>query len=465
MQLDQLRSVAIDETKMQVTVGGGCNLGYDPFDPSHTSSDKDNNNLFFQLHQKGLAIPNVADETHQTVAGFISTGSSAGSMIHSFDECILSVRLVDGTGKIQTFTRSADLNDPFYGVIVSMGLMGIITSVTLQCVPAFTITGTETTTAVTDCEFDFFGSGSGSKLSASKFFSTTEFTRTMWWPYQTLHRAVVWKAKTMGPADFTSMAGTQAKFVPKPYTSIFPSVEGSTFPAEAVASTGFTMIASWPSWFNDLVGKSSSEQKLKALLIKAGIETAFPYVYPLLIDIFMPINNSSKPAKTFWDYWYKCLPMDKVEFSNNLFDLAYAEMWMPMDQAGSILTDMQNLYEQKGYAATGFFTTEIFAAKKSDFWLSPAYDQDSIRINLLWFAANIGEPMKYFQEFWDLFAKYEFRPHWGKNLPPATDTNVNYLKSRYPRWNDWLKLRGQLDPNQIFMTTYWRTHLGVVANN
>src|SRR5438552_5902082 len=53
MELDQIRSVSIDKTTLEVTVGGGCNLGFDPFDPSGTSAESDSNNLFFLLNQEG----------------------------------------------------------------------------------------------------------------------------------------------------------------------------------------------------------------------------------------------------------------------------------------------------------------------------------------------------------------------------------------------------------------------------
>lgn len=72
--LDKMRAVSFDDASMQVSVGAGCNLGFDPFDPSETSSTA--NSLYGQLNAKGWAIPNVSDAIHQTVAGFISTGSS-----------------------------------------------------------------------------------------------------------------------------------------------------------------------------------------------------------------------------------------------------------------------------------------------------------------------------------------------------------------------------------------------------
>ncbi len=454
IELDQMRSVDVDESKMQATVGAGCNLGYNPFDPSGISAKTEENNLFFQLHQKGLAIPNVPDELHQTVGGFISTGSSGGSMHHSFDECILSIRMIDGTGKIQTFSKSDNMNDSFYGVVVSMGLMGIITSVTLQCVPAFAVNGTETTTKVSDCEYNFLDSGTSDKISAQQFLETTEYSRTMWWPFSTLERTVVWKATSIG---------SPANFAAKPYHSIFPTIDGSVLPTETFAASGFQMIATWPDWFDELIQTSTEKAKPLAVLIKSGIEAIFPHLYPKLIDFFMPINTEKHPPKTFWDYWYKALPMDSAEFSNNLFDLTYTEMWMPIGQTNKILSDMQNFYTQNGYAATGFFTIEVFGAKASNFWLSPAYQQDSVRINLLWFRGNKVPGQTYFAQFWSLLAQYNYRLHWGKSLPPATTDSVSYLSSRYTKWSNWKALRDQMDPHQIFLTSYWRAQLGITS--
>lgn len=376
-------------------------------------------------------------------------------MTHSFDACILSVRMVDGTGAIRTFSRTRNLDDPFYGVVVSMGLMGIITSVTLQCVPAFNVSGIESTTFVPDCPYDFLGKGDNRRPGATQFLKRTEFTRTMWWPFKTLNRVVVWQAKKLPPSS--------KPFKPKPYLSIFPSVGGSTLPAETVASAGFTLIASWPAWFYNLLGLTPQTAPPLIGFAQAQIEKMFPAIYPVLINMFMPVNNPSSPAKVFQDRWYRALPMDKAEFSNNLFNLAYAEMWMPVDKTQNILKAMQTFYNEKGFAATGFFTTEIFAAKGSNFWLSPGYRQDSVRINLLWFGAGIGDPTAYFQEFWTLLAKYKYRPHWGKSLPPADKAglSVSYLRSRYPKWSRWMKLRNQMDPNQLFVTSYWRSQLGI----
>src|SRR5215213_8468843 len=84
--LDQMRTVTFTKNSTIVTVQAGCNLGYDPFDPTGTSTPT--NGLYFQLLSNGLAIPNVSDAIHQTVAGYISTSSSGGSVAHSFLDAI-----------------------------------------------------------------------------------------------------------------------------------------------------------------------------------------------------------------------------------------------------------------------------------------------------------------------------------------------------------------------------------------
>ncbi|MEO8853882.1 MAG: D-arabinono-1,4-lactone oxidase [Ginsengibacter sp.] len=458
IELDQMRDVTFGDGNNQVTVGGGCNLGTDPFDPAGVSQLSDDKNLFFQLNEKGLSIPNVSGAIHQTIAGFISTGSSGGTMQHSFEDCILSIRIIDGTGKINIFNRSDNPADPFYAIPVSMGLLGIITQVTLQCVPTFNIIGQQSTTLVADCAYDFFGPGSNDKPSLETYIRETEFSRILWWPIQSLKRAISWKAKTMEPGDYTAGTGSPDSFKPKPYQPMFPALLGSTLPSEGVAVTGFQLIATWPDWLYTLLGNSSAETSFKEKLIELGIEKAFPYFYPLLTDFYFPVNTSTDPPQVFWDNWLNSLPMDKVEYSSNLFNLAYSEMWVPADKAMQLVNVLEADYNQKGYSATGFYTVEILGAKKSDCWLSPAYGSDAVRINILYFQKSTVIPADFFQQFWDLLStnNIPFRPHWGKALPATIDLNANY-----PKWSDWKALRDQMDPHQVFLTAYWNGRLGL----
>jgi FAD/FMN-containing dehydrogenase len=156
--LDRMTRVWFDDATQQVTVEAGCTLTA----------------LFQQLDQRGWALPSTAGITHQTVAGFLSTGSSGGSALHSIGRQVVAIRLVGGHGVVHELRRDADPDNPFFAAGVSLGLLGIITAVTFQCVDRFTIIGAETTPSYGDCEVDLFGSGTSDKPDLEQFFRTRE---------------------------------------------------------------------------------------------------------------------------------------------------------------------------------------------------------------------------------------------------------------------------------------------------
>lgn len=47
--------------------------------------------------------------------------------------------------------------------------------------------------------------------------------------------------------------------------------------------------------------------------------------------------------------------------------------------------------------------------------MSPAYNQNVVRIDVFWFARNAGSPAKtFYPQFWQLLKPFGFRAHWGK---------------------------------------------------
>ncbi|WP_045740526.1 D-arabinono-1,4-lactone oxidase [Actinoplanes rectilineatus] len=89
------------------------------------------------LHGHGLAMPNLGDIDAQTVAGAIATGTHGTGLGHgTIASCVEAVTLVTGLGKIERFTADAP---ELKAIGVGLGALGIITEVTLRCVPAFTL--------------------------------------------------------------------------------------------------------------------------------------------------------------------------------------------------------------------------------------------------------------------------------------------------------------------------------------
>lgn len=456
IQLDNLRSVKFDASRMQVTVGGGMNLDVDPLDPT----SKPKNGLYYHLNRKGWAVPNVPAAAHQTVAGFISTGSAGGSVKHSFDECVVGITLIDGTGTRKTFTRTPDKNDPFYAVGCSLGLLGIITSVTLQCVPGFNVIGEQYIRHATGLPFRFAGKSQGKKPSLEKFLRTRDFGRMLWWPFRTVQRVIVWDARAMRPSDYKpGKTGTPKKFKPHPYQPTFPAFLGSTLPARIIAAYGYLLIGTWPDWLIAIMGKAKPTVETQQL-----VEGVFPAMYPKLLNMFFPETTKKNPPQRFWDGWNSALEMDKVEFSDTLFNMVYTEIWVDLKDADRVINAFQDHYAADGTKATWFYCVEILGGKSSDFWMNPGYGRDSLRLSINWWSRNNEHTMDYYQQFWDLLVQQgiSFRLHWGKYLAPPTSTSgPGYLKKQYARWDDFQALRKKMDPDNLFVNNYWRKQLAI----
>jgi D-arabinono-1,4-lactone oxidase len=128
----------------------------------------------------------------------------------------------------------------------------------------------------------------------------------------------------------------------------------------------------------------------------------------------------------------------------------------------------------EAYRRTGTFAWELYTAEPTQFWMSASHTsgddewKDGVfRIDSYWFGHNAGNPAEtFYPQFWNLFrdSGIPFRLHWGKFQPvyePGDRSWVDFFKSQYPRWDDFLTLRERRDPNNIFLNGYWRDRFGL----
>jgi hypothetical protein len=157
----------------------------------------------------------------------------------------------------------------------------------------------------------------------------------------------------------------------------------------------------------------------------------------------------------------RTLPMDN-EIDNDLLPTAFTELWIDLDRADEVGAALSAFYAgDAGLARAGSFACELYAAKRSRFWLSPGYGRDSIRVDLMHIEQGAIRPeSEYFPQFWSLLAPFDARFHWGKLMPPPGNlAGRDYFRRVYPRWEDFLELRARLDPQRIFVTDYWRAYV------
>jgi len=91
-----------------------------------------------ELHGLGLAMENLGDIDHQTIAGAISTGThGTGAKLRNISAQVEAVELVGGDGSVRELDGSEP--DLLRAARVGVGALGAISAVTLRCVPAFTL--------------------------------------------------------------------------------------------------------------------------------------------------------------------------------------------------------------------------------------------------------------------------------------------------------------------------------------
>jgi FAD-linked oxidoreductase len=95
------------------------------------------------LHALGLAMRNLGDIDAQTIAGAISTGThGTGARLGGIATQVVALELVlaDGSVRRCSATESVEL---FHAARVGLGALGVLSTVTLQCVPAFVLAASE----------------------------------------------------------------------------------------------------------------------------------------------------------------------------------------------------------------------------------------------------------------------------------------------------------------------------------
>ncbi|MEM7169438.1 MAG: D-arabinono-1,4-lactone oxidase [Pseudomonadota bacterium] len=89
------------------------------------------------LWNAGLALKNQGDIDTQSIAGAIATSThGSGRGLQSFSAALKACQLVDGNGELRTLSQ--DENPETFGAVqTSLGMLGIMTEVTLQVTPAY----------------------------------------------------------------------------------------------------------------------------------------------------------------------------------------------------------------------------------------------------------------------------------------------------------------------------------------
>ncbi|YAL83217.1 FAD-binding protein [Dermacoccaceae bacterium W4C1] len=113
--------LVVDAERKQVTIGGGTTYGQ----------------VLPKLAEHGLTLPMLASLPHCTVAGSVATGThGSGSRVQGLGSSVAAVDLMSADGQVRNFRRG---DQDFPGVVVNLGALGVVVSLTLDCVPMFAV--------------------------------------------------------------------------------------------------------------------------------------------------------------------------------------------------------------------------------------------------------------------------------------------------------------------------------------
>jgi D-arabinono-1,4-lactone oxidase len=475
-----------DADRRIVVAEAGIHLGEDPSDPLATLE----RSLLHQLwHRRGWTLSELGGITHQTVSGFTATASAGGSVRYSLEDSLMGFRVIDGQGRVREICRG----DPAFDAMVpNLGLLGVISAVILRCDLAFDIEGTERISSIEDCAVDLFGTDAAcGRLSLAQFLRDADFARLEWWPQPGAERIVVWQAGRV-PHDPSHEREPYRRFGPLPtadqimislcYTvlgnphdlpqlrlklrRVYKAIRLRTNVVWALAAVAFTAV------LIRLVGVGTP-----------AFESRIPTIFPRLLRRFVPFDDDRRGREKgqpqgFYDQSWRGLPMDNA-LSDVFVPVEFTEAWFPLERAECVMRVMREYFRAGGdrqlaYRRTGLFGFELYAAKASRSWLSPAFTTGSdtwaggaFRFNAYWFAGNEGLPEGgVLGGVWNHLYEsgIDFRLHWGKFQPaylPGDPQWVTFFAGQYDQWDAFLALRRRQDPQNVFLTSYWRDRFGL----
>lgn len=128
------------------------------------------------------------------------------------------------------------------------------------------------------------------------------------------------------------------------------------------------------------------------------------------------------------------------------------EYAVPAGGVVAAFVEIRALIAERGWRVS--FPLEVRFAAADDRWLSTAHGRDSgyIAVHRYW----REDPTEYFGAVEEVLQAHGGRPHWGKEHT----LDAAALASRYPRFDEFLALRDDLDPDRMFANDYLDRVLG-----
>eukprot|EP01126_Amoeba_proteus_P047695 TRINITY_DN5464_c0_g1_i2.p1 TRINITY_DN5464_c0_g1~~TRINITY_DN5464_c0_g1_i2.p1 ORF type:complete len:356 (-),score=51.73 TRINITY_DN5464_c0_g1_i2:36-1103(-) len=315
-------------------------------------------------------------------------GSGAEKGVLASDILSIELILADCSRVTCSAYQNADL---FSAVRCSLGALGIILRVTIQCVPLFSLEAVQYPLPFQNVVQDY-----------KKIIAGAEYSRFWWFPH-TSH-CVVWQAKKSNRLDIPS-----------------PTVR------QKLHEIRDKLISFYGLEFMYWVAHQEPSHRV------------IPYINRLLRRL---LYNHSVAQ---FDLSYKVFSFE------NLFKHHVNEWSVPASALSEILERLKYIIEAKNIKA--HFPIQITFTKGDDILMSPSYGEDRAYIAIVMYKPYGIEVTYrlYFEEFQRLMIQSGGRPHWGKFHEWQ---DPEFFHNSYPKYKDFRDVMKDVDPNRLFFNSF-----------
>ena len=367
---DYNRVIAVDRAAGTVTVEAGIRL----------------RDLNEALAREGLAMSNLGDIAYQSIAGSISTAThGTGKAFGNIPSFVSELTMVCADGS--TLRCSPELDEKtFKAAQVGLGSLGIISTVTLRCEPAFNLRAEEDAMKLDDV-----------LQRLDELVEGNEHFEFYWFP----HTSRAWTKQNNRTSDEPS-----------------PRRRWKEFRNDIIMSNlAFGAVCR--------VGRRRPE-RIPALMRKM---------------VAPGVGRIRRVARS-----------DLVYASARLVRFSEMEYAIPRHHARDAIEGVRKLIDANDFKIN--FPIEVRFVAPDDIFLSPAHGRETCYI-----AVHLYQGMDYvpyFRAVEELMMSFEGRPHWGK----LHFRDAASLRPVYPKWDDFVAVRDELDPGGLFANAYLDRVLG-----
>ncbi len=191
-------------------------------------------------------------------------------------------------------------------------------------------------------------------------------------------------------------------------------------------------------WVKNKIGDAVNKNKTPEFF---GAKPAVKNVHPIIeLDAVNCTEQMGVPGT-----WYERLPHFRLNFTPSSGKELQSEFFVPRENAFRALQAINKLGNKW---KQDLFISEIRTIDADNLWMSMAYKRESVAIHFTWKQTDNVIKLIPFVEA--ELAQYGVRPHWGKLF---TRTSAE-LKAVYPKFDDFLALTKQYDPQGKFRNKF-----------